>query len=92
MAHVRISVVLDLVFSSKRADVDDATLEEQRKPEEPKTFEVSGGLSVTCCLSDFSMHMCSILTGEEGGAGDERRNELQNFLLLGSLRIGWKWI
>ena len=69
---------LDLVFSSKRADVDDAALEEERKREEPGRkdlgeFEGSGGLSVTGCLSDFSMHVFHPYGG--GGRGRRREEE-----------------
>ena len=57
---------LDLVFSSKRADADitEEVEDSEKKNEETKKdpFDIDGvsgggGLSVTGCLSDFSMHV-----------------------------------
>ena len=67
---------LDIVFSSKRAETEE---DEEKKREELGRrdigeYEGGGGLSVTGCLSDFSMHVFHPYGGGRG-AGNRRRDE-----------------
>ena len=80
---------LDLVFSSKRAEADVADEKEseaesefirtEKKKQDDKKdvseFEGGGGLSVTGCLSDFSM----LVFHPYGGARKMRRDESSTF-------------
>ena len=68
---------LDIVFSSKRAETEED--EERRREELGRRdigdYEGGGGLSVTGCLSDFSMHVFHPYGGGTRGASRRRDDD-----------------